>query len=179
MKGLVVIDYQNDFVNGTLGFAGAEKLEQSIVNRVSYYMNNKFPINFTLDTHYSDYDETREGKHLPVSHCIKGTYGHELFGPELKRIYYSDFKTLKRHNITLIEKSTFGTFNFNFPEEIKEIEVCGLVTNICVISCIVCLQTKFPNVEITIDSKLVNSFSKELHEKTLDVLEGLQVKVKR
>ena len=74
MKLLIVVDYQNDFVNGSLGFKKAEELEQRIVQKIKEYDN----VIFTLDTHYDNYFDTLEGKKLPVKHCIKDNDGHKL-----------------------------------------------------------------------------------------------------
>lgn len=79
-KLLVVIDYQNDFVDGTLGFKKAKILEQGIYDKVCKCLQKGDKVLFTYDTHYEDYLETREGKNLPVLHCIEDTNGHQLYG---------------------------------------------------------------------------------------------------
>ena len=79
-KLLVVIDYQKDFVDGALGFEKAATLEQGIYQKVTKYLEEGYKVMFTYDTHYQEYLQTREGKNLPVPHCIKGTEGHELYG---------------------------------------------------------------------------------------------------
>ena len=79
-KVLVVVDYQKDFVDGALGFAGAEKLEEGIAALVAEYVQRGEPVVFTLDTHSPDYLSTREGKHLPVAHCTKSSDGWRLYG---------------------------------------------------------------------------------------------------
>ena len=73
---LFVIDYQNDFVDGALGFPGAEKLDGAIAAKVRAYGKGK--VLFTRDTHFENYLDTREGKNLPVVHCVKGTKGWEV-----------------------------------------------------------------------------------------------------
>ena len=79
-KLLLVIDYQNDFVNGSLGFPGAESLEGPIVERIQEYRDRGDDVIFTMDTHGTDYEETREGRALPVFHCQKGSNGWRLYG---------------------------------------------------------------------------------------------------
>ena len=79
-KLLVVIDYQNDFVNGALGFKKAEELENNIYEKVNKYLENEDYILFTYDTHTEEYLNTREGRNLPIPHCIVDTKGHELYG---------------------------------------------------------------------------------------------------
>ena len=175
-KLLVVIDYQNDFVNGSLGFKKAEELEDGIYNKVKKYLNEGHSVVFTYDTHTKEYLNTREGKNLPVSHCIINTEGHELYG-KLK-----EFK--EDSNTIHINKYSFGIspqeiirLSEKLGDNIEQIEFVGVVTNICVISNIVILQSQYINADILVDASLCASFDEELHEKALDVMEGLQVKV--
>lgn len=175
-KLLVVIDYQNDFVHGTLGFEKAKKLEQPIYDKVNKYLKNGDKVLFTYDTHHENYLETREGKNLPVVHCIKDTKGHELYGK------INDFRNAE--NTLHYEKGGFGIspegmikLTNEIGENINQIEVVGVVTNICVISNVVILQSQYSNADIIVEGNLCASFSDELHEKALDVLEALQVKV--
>ncbi len=174
-KLLVVIDYQNDFVNGALGFKKAEQLEEGIYNKVKEYLNAGDNVIFTYDTHTKEYLNTREGKNLPVSHCIINTKGHDLYGK------LQEFKDNK--NITHINKHSFGISPkdmINIVEKIGEdigyIEIVGVVTNICVLSNVVTFQSQYINAEISVDASLCASFDEGLHEKTLDVIESLQVK---
>lgn len=175
-KLLVVIDYQNDFVDGTLGFKKAVTLEQGIYDKVNKYLKNGDKVLFTYDTHYEEYLKTREGKNLPVLHCIKGTNGHKLYGK------INDFSKLE--NTMHYEKKGFGISPKDMlkianevGEDIKEIELVGVVTNICVISNVVLFQSQYRNADIIVDASLCASFDDSLHEKALDVIEGLQGKV--
>ncbi|MCL2813799.1 MAG: cysteine hydrolase family protein, partial [Oscillospiraceae bacterium] len=79
-KCLIVVDYQNDFVAGTLGFPEAEKTERPIVEKIKRYREGGDVILFTFDTHDENYAETNEGRNLPVAHCLRGTEGHKLYG---------------------------------------------------------------------------------------------------
>ena len=175
-KLLVVIDYQNDFVDGTLGFEKAKTLETAIYDKVNKYLENGDKVVFTYDTHYEEYLQTREGKNLPVIHCIKNTDGHKLYGK------INEF--LDVENTLHYEKEGFGIsprdmirLAKKIGDDIKEIEIVGVVTNICVISNIVMFQSEYRNADIIVDASLCASFDDKLHEKTLDVAEGLQVKV--
>lgn len=175
-KLLVVIDYQNDFVDGTLGFEKAVTLEQGIYDKVNKYLENGDKVLFTYDTHYEEYLETREGKNLPVLHCIKDTNGHRLYGK------INDFSKLE--NTMHYEKKGFGISPEDMlkianevGEDIKEIELVGVVTNICVISNVVLFQSQYRDADIIVDASLCASFDDYLHEKALDVIEGLQGKV--
>ncbi|MBS5937468.1 isochorismatase family protein [Clostridium sp.] len=175
-KLLVVIDYQNDFVDGALGFEKAKTLEPLIYKKINKYIENGEKVLFTYDTHHKDYLNTREGKNLPVTHCIKGTNGHNLYGR------LNNFINAK--NTFHYEKEGFGIspkdmikISEDIGDDINEIEIIGVVTNICVISNLVLFQSQYRNSEIIIDAKLCASFDESLHEKTLDVAEGLQAKV--
>lgn len=175
-KLLVVIDYQKDFVDGTLGFEKAVTLEQGIYEKVNKYLKNNDKVLFTYDTHYEEYLQTREGKNLPILHCIKGTNGHKLYGK------IDDFSNSE--NTMHYEKKGFGISPEDMiqianevGEDIKEIELVGVVTNICVISNVVLFQSQYRNADIIVDASLCASFDDSLHEKALDVIEGLQGKV--
>ena len=170
---LFVIDYQKDFVDGALGFPGAEKLDEKIAAKVREY--GKGRVFFTRDTHFENYLENREGKNLPVVHCIKGSEGWQVYGETAK--------ALAEVEAPGIDKLVFGmdvtdpaTANL-LPETADEIELVGLVSNICVVSNAVVLQSKYPEATIIVDAACTDSFDKSLHEKVLDVLSGFQVKV--
>ena len=170
---LFVIDYQNDFVDGALGFPGAEKLDEKIAAKVRAY--GKGHVLFTRDTHFENYMDTREGKNLPVKHCIKGSLGWEVYGETAK--------ALAEVEAPAIDKLVFGMDVTDpataavLPESADEIELVGLVSNICVVSNAVVLQSKYPEATIIVDAECTDSFDKSLHEKVLDVLAGFQVKV--
>lgn len=179
-KLLVVVDYQEDFVKGSLGFKRAEELEDGIFNKVKNYLESGDNVIFTYDTHYNDYLNTREGKSLPIKHCIEGTKGHELFG-KLGGFKYIKYNKQIRH----MQKSCFGidpfdmTRLYHFYRDVEEIEVVGIVTNMCVISNVVMFQSLFPEAAMKVDANLCASFDENLHEKALDVMESMQVKIIR
>ena len=175
-KLLVVIDYQKDFVDGALGFEKAVDLEEGVYNKINKYLNDGNKVLFTYDTHEENYLDTREGKHLPVVHCIKGTEGHKLFGK------LDEFK--ENTNVISYEKYGFGLspedmikISKEVGDDLDEIEIIGVVTNICVISNFVMFQSQYRNANIIVDASLCASFDEGLHNKTLDVIEGLQGKV--
>ena len=170
---LFVIDYQNDFVDGALGFPGAEKLDAGIAAKVRAYGEGH--VLFTRDTHFENYLDTREGRLLPVTHCIRGTKGWALYGETAA--------ACAEVNAPAIDKLVFGMDITDpataavLPESADEIELVGLVSNICVVSNAVVLQSKYPEATIVVDAACTDSFDKALHEKVLDVLSGFQVKV--
>lgn len=170
---LFVIDYQNDFVDGALGFPGAEKLDEAIAAKVLAY--GKGRVLFTRDTHFENYLQTREGRNLPVEHCIKGSHGWQVYGRTAD--------ALAQVEAAAIDKLVFGMDVTDpdtaavLPEKADEIELVGLVSNICVVSNAVVLQSRYPEATIFVDAACTASFNPDLNGKVLDVLEGLQVKV--
>ena len=170
---LFVIDYQNDFVDGALGFPGAEKLDEKIAAKVRAYGRGK--VLFTRDTHFESYLDTREGKNLPVKHCVKGSFGWEVYGETAKALAEVEAKAIDKlvFGMDVTDPATAAVL----PERADEIELVGLVSNICVISNAVVLQSKYPEATIIVDAACTDSFDKSLHEKVLDVLAGFQVKV--
>lgn len=170
---LFVIDYQKDFVDGALGFPGAEKLDGPIAQKVRQYGEGR--VLFTRDTHFENYLTTREGRNLPVTHCIRGSEGWQVYGETAK--------ALAEVNAAAIDKRSFGMDVTDpetaavLPQSADEIELVGLVSNICLISNAVALQSRYPEATILVDASCTDSFDRELHEKTLDVLAGFQVKV--
>lgn len=173
MDCLFVIDYQKDFVDGALGFSGAEKLDRGIAARIREYGPGR--VWFTRDTHTADYLNTREGKLLPVIHCVKGTPGWENYGETAK--------ALEEVRAVGIDKAAFGMDLGDpavlavLPKEAERIELCGLVSNICLISNAAVLQSRYPQARIAVDARLTDSFDPVLHEKTLYVLAGLQAEI--
>ena len=170
---LFVIDYQKDFVDGALGFPGAETLDEKIAAKVREY--GKGRVFFTRDTHFKNYLETREGKNLPVVHCIKGSEGWQVYGETAKALAEVEAPGIDKlvFGMDVTDPATAAVL----PETADEIELVGLVSNICVVSNAVVLQSKYPEATIIVDAACTDSFDKSLHEKVLDVLEGFQVKV--
>ena len=170
---LFVIDYQNDIVDGALGFAGAEMLDAGIAAKVRDYGEGH--VLFTRDTHFENYPDTREGRLLPIVHCVRGTPGWELYGETAR--------ACAEVHAPAIDKLAFGmdisdpAIAAVLPEQADEIELVGLVSNICVISNACVLQAKYPEARIIVDAKLTASMDPVIHEKVLDVLESFQVKV--
>ncbi|MBZ3935903.1 cysteine hydrolase family protein [Methanimicrococcus blatticola] len=188
-KMLVVIDYQKDFVDGSIGFPGAELLDEGIANKVkSAAESSDSVIVYTMDTHTPDYLNTREGKALPVPHTIIETPGWDLYGKTGDAIQKAKSKaeTNTKKNVPVYElcKTTFGVSPDKMLDllqkvgaDIETIEMVGLVTNMCVLSNVCVFQAAWPNAQIIVDGSLCASFDPVLHQKTLDILEGMQVKV--
>ncbi len=168
MKLLIIVDFQNDFVCGALGFPKAKELDSRIVKKIEEYDD----IIFTLDTHTDDYLNTFEGKHLPIKHCIKDTYGHDIYG---------NTKNYLNKAIKVFEKPTFPSLdlaNYLKDKPYDEVEICGLVSNICVLSNVIMVKSALPNALIIVDKNLTASFDEDLNNKTFDILKGIHVEVR-
>lgn len=168
MKFLIVVDMQVDFINGSLGSADAQKIVPYVVEKVK---NFDGVVIFTRDTHGEDYFNTQEGKKLPVLHCVKNTEGWEIC------------KELKPFANTVVDKITFGSVDLpkiikGYNVEIESIELCGLCTDICVISNAMILKTVFPEVEIIVDGKCSAGASQESHDNALLAMKAVQIEIK-
>ena len=168
-KLLIVIDYQVDFVSGSLGSKRTEAIYLNVLNKVNEFIANGDNIIFTKDTHYENYMSTLEGKYLPVPHCILGTEGHKLFG-KLEEI---------AKNYPVIEKETFpGIKLVDFlrekDEEFSEIQICGILTDICVISNAILVKSIYPNTPIKIIKNYCATTNDKIENETYDVMTSLQ-----
>lgn len=168
-KALIVIDMQKDFCTGSLANPDAVAIIPKIVEKLEEAKEDK-DIFFTKDTHYPDYLDTAEGKKLPVEHCIKGTDGWAIV---------DEFIPYLTKETRIIEKPTFGYeyWRMEFDGFYDEIEVCGLTTNICVISNAIILRSLYPNTRIVIDSNCCAGTTKEEHEAALLVAKSCQIDV--
>lgn len=168
---LIVVDYQKDFVDGALGFAGAEALDDLIAQRIAQVRAGGGDVIFTMDTHGADYADTMEGKKLPVAHCLKDTPGWQLYGQVGASLLPGD---------PVFEKETFPSLDLADwlrERDYDAVELCGLVSHICVLSNAVMVKAALPNAAITVDARLTASYDPALHQKALDVLEGIHITV--
>ena len=167
MKYLIVVDMQVDFTVGSLGSAHAEAIIPRVLERVKGFDGR---VIFTRDTHFDDYMTTQEGKKLPVPHCIKDSEGWQIC-PEL-----APFAK------TVIDKFTFGSTQLpslieSFGEEIESIELCGLCTDICVISNAMILKAAFPEVPISVIADCSAGVTEESHNVALDAMRAVQIEI--
>lgn len=177
---------QKDFVNGALGTKEAQAIVPNIVKRIKEYKPNE--IVFTKDTHTESYPNTLEGQKLPVPHCIRDTEGWKII-PELS-VYIKDNVPVIE-NPVVKEKSTFGSIDlyklcserdWNDPDIIyqcDEIELCGVCTDICVISNALLLRAHYPDTKIIVHANCCAGVTPELHEAALKVMESCQIDVIR
>ena len=171
-KFLIVVDMQNDFVDGALGSQQAVEIVPAAVKKIKKFDGEIF---VTYDTHFDDYLQTSEGKKLPVPHCIKGSNGWEL---------NKDIKTaLADKFFTEVEKHTFGSVKL--PKLIEQaagkedlsIELIGLCTDICVVSNALILKALNPEIKITVDSKCCAGVTPDSHEAALTTMRMCQIEV--
>ena len=166
MKTLIVVDVQNDFVNGSLGSEEAQAIIPNMKKKIEEYYNRGDQIIFTRDTHYDDYLNTQEGRKLPVKHCIYGSKGWKIVDG------------LEVPNCSYIEKYNFGTIRWLNVDEIEgDIELIGLTTDICVISNALILKATFPETEITVDAGCCAGSTPEKHKAALEAMKSCQINV--
>ena len=177
-KVLVVVDYQVDFVSGALGFDAARALEPKIAQQVQTALQQGWKVVFTRDTHPADYLNTREGQFLPVPHCIEGSEGWNLYGSLMQ------YQVAPPQNVYLLNKPTFGCAAL--PDFIRgicggepdEVAVCGIVTNICVVSNAILLHSTLLNSKISVLADLCAAAAPTDHQNTLALLSGMGYAVK-
>lgn len=163
-KTLIVVDMQNDFIDGSLGTREAQAIVGNVKEKIAEYNARGDEIIFTRDTHGEDYLETPEGKKLPVKHCIQGTKGWEIApGLEVPGCVY-------------IDKPTFGWTRWD-ERRFEEIELVGLCTDICVVSNALILKAMFPEAEITVDAACCAGVTPETHLAALETMKMCQIRV--
>lgn len=174
-KLLIVVDMQNDFIDGALGTEEAIAIVPNVINKIKNYQSNHDTIVFTQDTHFEPYLETNEGKHLPVVHCIKGTVGWQICEP-IKTVTH-----LKDHLV--YEKVTFGSSSFALDlsngeyNDYDSIEFVGLCTDICVISNVMLAKTFLPEKEIIVDASCCAGVTKESHINALNAMKMCHISI--
>jgi len=181
MKVLVVIDMQKDFIDGALGTKEAQAILPNVVNRVANSRNEL--ILFTYDTHQEDYLDTPEGKKLPVIHCIKGTEGWEV-DEGIITAWKHNKETVKlaKDSDHMYNKPVFGSVALvedlvKRADEISEIELIGVCTDICVISKALLLKNQLPHIPISVTAALCAGVTPEGHDAALKVMSMCQVDV--
>lgn len=174
-KFLIVVDMQKDFVDGALGTKEAQAMVPAACARIRECREAGYTVIATLDTHEENYMETREGKHLPIPHCIRGTAGWRI-RPEIMDALGDD--------AILVEKPTFGSIRL--PEIIREkrdgdepaeIELLGLCTDICVVSNALLLKAAFPETDFVVHADCCAGVTPEKHEAALETMRSCQITV--
>ena len=169
---LLVIDMQNDFIDGALGTKEAAAIVPNVVKRIQEFEGD---VLYTRDTHSDNYMETQEGRNLPVPHCIKGTPGWELC-PDLKALRDAD-------NSPVLDKVTFGAKDLpayleaRYPGGLECVELIGLCTDICVISNAMVLKAFFPELPVSVTASCCAGVTPESHENALNAMKMCQIAV--
>ena len=179
-KVLIVVDMQNDFVYGILGSLKAQDAAKRIEDKLNTLSDDDIVI-FTRDTHKGNYFETLEGEKLPVSHCLAGTGGWEIIDALKQNKHYTDRPKVDKNTFGCVYLpntlyNCFGRSAFDESADI-ELEICGVCTDICVVSNALLLRAHFPNMKITVLKDLCAGTSPEAHEAALTVMKSCQIEV--
>ncbi len=174
MRVLVVVDMQKDFIDGALGSPEAQAIVPNVIEKIKSYQKGNDVVLYTADTHHEwDYDNTIEGKKLPIRHCMVHTEGWEI--PE----------EIRMGSINVFRKEAFGSLFLpqyivsNFINRLDSVELVGLCTDICVISNAMILKAHLPSTPIMVDAKCCAGTSPESHERALQAMEVCHIDVVR
>jgi nicotinamidase-related amidase len=170
-KLLIVVDMQNDFVCGSLRSEQAQSIVPSVKMKINEYIRRSDEIIFTRDTHQPNYLETQEGRNLPVEHCIEGTEGWSIYDGLDKGI-----------DCVYINKPAFGWPHWEqtlskIINMIDEIEICGLCTDVCVVSNALIIKAHYPEIKVTVDGSCCAGITEESHKAALLTMKMCQVNV--
>ena len=176
-KLLVVVDMQKDFVDGALGFNEASDILPVIVEKIHKANSDPdFLIAVTYDTHNPNYLETREGSILGVTHCVENSLGWQLNQQIEDALKDCDYLQLKKPSFGL-DIMGIQKLKETYGDTFEEIHVCGLVSNMCVLSNVIVLQANYPEATIVVDPRATASFDPYLNQATMEVMAGLQVRI--
>lgn len=163
-KTLIVVDMQNDFIDGSLGTKEAQQIVENVKKKIALYKKEGAEIIFTRDTHQKNYLDTNEGKHLPVEHCMEGTDGWKIAdGLEVPGAIY-------------IDKPNFGYLNWK-EYALEEVELVGLCTDICVVSNALIIKATYPEIKVSVDASCCAGVTPESHKAALTTMKMCQVEV--
>ena len=163
-KTLIVVDMQNDFIDMALGTKEAVSIVENVKSKIDEYIKNGDEIIYTRDTHGENYLETPEGKKLPVPHCIKGTKGWEI----AEGIYKDGCK--------IIDKPDFGWPHWD-EEQLEDVLIIGLCTDICVVSNSLSIKATFPDAVVKVDKNCCAGVTPESHNAALLTMQMCQIDI--
>lgn len=170
-KLLVIVDMQNDFIDGSLGSIEAQMIVPKVVEKIDSWDGD---IAFTLDTHFENYLHTNEGVHLPIEHCIFQTKGYELNSKVLNAIERTNNKVSK------FSKLTFGSIALaRWAYQYDYIEIVGLCTDICVVSNALLIKAYNHEAEIVVISDCCAGTTIDKHNAALEVMASCQINIKK
>lgn len=198
MKILIVIDMQNDFLEGALRNEAGIKIIPGVVNKIKEYNAERWPIFATRDTHDENYLQTQEGQKLPVKHCVEYSHGWRInediqnafgeFGVYSSH-YFGNWQkgdTPSMYPYTIVfDKHTFGSIalakylkhNYSDLKEKVEIEIIGVCTDICVISNAMLIKAALPEAKIRVNSSLCAGVTEESHKTALEAMRACQIEI--
>lgn len=170
MKLLIVVDMQNDFIDGSLGTAEAVAIVPKVAEKIRNFSGRVIA---TRDTHGGNYLETQEGRNLPVAHCIRGTAGWELC-PEIQELIKEP----------PVDKKTFGSAalgemlrGLDAQEKLESVTLVGLCTDICVISNAMLIKAFLPETPIIVDASCCAGVTPESHARALQAMAACQIAI--
>jgi len=165
---LLVIDMQNDFIDGALNNPEAMSIIDNVNKKIVDYRKSGDIVVFTRDTHDTNYMNTIEGKNLPIPHCIKDTEGWQITSK------------IEVNNDKIIDKPTFGSLelaDYVATLDVSEIELIGVCTDICVISNAMIMKARFPEIEISVDPACCAGVTPETHNNALEAMNMCQINI--
>ena len=178
-KILVIVDMQNDFVTGVLGNEMTNAVLPNVVKKLKEHHDEYDAIYLTRDIHFDNYMETLEGKKLPIFHCQKDSSGKNV----CKELWdaVKELRT-KRKFIRVVDKHTFAS------KELVDylsatcgnndvIELCGVCTDICVVSNAICLRAELPNTVIKVDGSCCAGTTLDNHNSALATMASCQIDI--
>lgn len=163
-KTLIVVDMQNDFIDGALGTKEAVAIVENVKKKIREYADRGDEIIFTQDTHHEGYLWTNEGKHLPVTHCIEGSNGWKIR------------EGLYVEGSPCILKFSFGYTGWK-DYDLEDVELVGLCTDICVVSNALIIKALYPEISVKVDSSCCAGVTPESHKAALETMKMCQVEV--
>ena len=177
---LIVIDMQKDFVTGALGSAQARAIVPALAAHLSQAVQSGAQVMFTYDTHHENYMTTHESRFLPVAHCIEGSDGWTLI-PELEALRTADMPVFHKPTFgstALVDRFAALARSAGTPDGAgMQIELCGVCTDICVISNALLLRAALPECDITVNHALCAGVTPQAHEAALTVMRSCQISV--
>ena len=163
-KTLIVVDMQNDFIDMALGTPEAVAIVPKVKEKIARFIENGDEVIFTRDTHEENYLHTPEGKKLPVPHCIKGTEGWQI----AQGLYVPGCR--------IIDKPNFGWPHWG-QEQLEEVHIIGLCTDICVVSNALIIKATFPDADVRVDRSCCAGVTPETHAAALQTMQMCQIEV--
>ena len=163
-KTLIVVDMQNDFIDMALGTPEAVAIVPKVKEKIAAFIENGDEVIFTRDTHGENYLDTPEGKKLPVPHCIRGTEGWQI----AQGLYVPGCR--------IIDKPNFGWPHWS-QEQLEEVHIIGLCTDICVVSNALVIKAAFPDADVRVDRSCCAGVTPETHAAALQTMQMCQIEV--